>query len=178
MTRVHANPGRTQRTKPAGTQPSCPTGPPNSEENRVLLPSTTPLTRRDLLPLRTILGDATRVNWVPGRWASDHCEVGLFAKRVWLQARPWANRARPPCVWAGGSERRRERRLSFGRLSSALAPVSEDRRSPSISTAPRNYTAAGRKWVSARCYYTARKCTSAPRRWRRHPRRCERALAT
>ena len=45
MTRVHAKPGRKQRTKPAGTLPSCPTGPPNSERK----PRSPPLRHATLL---------------------------------------------------------------------------------------------------------------------------------
>jgi len=113
------------------------------------------------------------------RTASDHCEVGLFARRVvWLQAK--LNRPDPP------SGRKREAARapplslpsSLGRPAVVSGPGTVPVDQHSINTVPRNYTAAGTPWVSARCCYTARKCTSAPRRWRRHPRRCERALAT
>src|SRR6516165_2037055 len=83
---------------------------PTPKENRVLLPFATPLARRDLLPLRRILGDAARVKLGPRGRRQVIARLGCPRDRS--GGRPnWTDRA----ALGRESERRRKRRLSFCR---------------------------------------------------------------
>ena len=87
---VHANPGRKQRTKPAGTQPFCPTVPPNPEE-KPLAPFATPHPRA-CPPAMWFLRYAAR-GIGSARSASDHGEVRLFTRCAWGDRPNWTDQA-------------------------------------------------------------------------------------
>ena len=151
---------------------------PTPKENRVLLPFATPLARRDLLPLRRILGDAARVKLGPCVRRQVIVRSGSSRDASGFRPNP------APTGPASGGKREAARApplflpSSLGRPAVVSGPGTVPVDQHSINTVPRHYTAAGTPSLSARCCYTARKCTSAPRRWRRPPRRCELALAT